>query len=427
MKKVILILLVILIKSQSIADEWLLIPESDIFNEDIRIYQIQSDSTGNVYILFSSNDKRYISFMKSNKWYSTMIPDSSKPISPHMAIDGNGIVWITTFKNGLYKFDQGEVTRVFESDSSSNEYWNLENIAVDSKNHLLIPSSSGIYYYDGEKTVFYKSTDYNIDIGDFKGAINYISMSRTDELWLGYYPGISKFTLDDWIIYTPENSDVPYEDNEQLVFDNYNNLWFQSMQGFASLPKMCLMKFDGENFINYNDSIGIKSFGAMDYDRYSNDLWFLAELKDERIFLRKYNLKAREITDYDTLNSSLPNLKIYMTHCDINGNKWFAIMDFGLAVYNENGVYIDVDELKGPADHLIKLYPNPATDYVRIENTRGENICIYDVLGRACPVRKISENAEGVTLDTGALEPGTYFITVQGKEGVQAVPLVVVR
>ncbi len=92
-----------------------------------------------------------------------------------------------------------------------------------------------------------------------------------------------------------------------------------------------------------------------------------------------------------------------------------------ILMYDMNSTGVDDDNEKDK----LNIYPNPATDYVRIENTRGKEICIYDVLGRQYPVRKVSENAGGVTLDTGTLEPGTYFITVQGKAGVQAVPVVV--
>ncbi len=107
----------------------------------------------------------------------------------------------------------------------------------------------------------------------------------------------------------------------------------------------------------------------------------------------------------------------------ISPKRLLVTCDSRILMYDMNSTGVDDDNEKDK----LNIYPNPATDYVRIENTQAKEIYIYDVLGRQYPVKKVSENAGGVTLDTGTLEPGTYFITVQGKTSVQAVPLVVVR
>ncbi|WP_271783762.1 carbohydrate-binding protein [Aquimarina algiphila] len=74
--------------------------------------------------------------------------------------------------------------------------------------------------------------------------------------------------------------------------------------------------------------------------------------------------------------------------------------------------YLEVEDIK------IKVFPNPAKDFITISGVNsGESIIVYDLFGNTLK-KQVSKNQEE-SLDVSKLKPGLYIVTIPGKDRVQ--------
>ncbi len=72
-----------------------------------------------------------------------------------------------------------------------------------------------------------------------------------------------------------------------------------------------------------------------------------------------------------------------------------------------------VEELMGD---LVRVYPNPATNLVTIENAQGFELTLYSAQGRLILTQQITSNHE--QLDVSGLVDGVYLVRMKGERGV---------
>ena len=127
---------------------------------------------------------------------------------------------------------------------------------------------------------------------------------------------------------------------------------------------------------------------------------------------------------------------------DIDGNEYMAVTDdalgtagmIGMGSYNDIALFDDFVEGGGGtgmhnemAGIGVRIYPNPATDALFVEaDRRIQSLVITNIAGQECMVLNALEN--GVTeINTSALEPGVYFMTVRGFKGEQGTNRFIIR
>jgi len=92
-----------------------------------------------------------------------------------------------------------------------------------------------------------------------------------------------------------------------------------------------------------------------------------------------------------------------------------AFISFGLTTgaYKYNGTILGVDDLKISSNDFLKLYPNPAKNFMSFDVLVGENITvtILDVLGNV--VLKEGYSASNNTINVSGLSNGIYTIALQ--------------
>ncbi len=64
-----------------------------------------------------------------------------------------------------------------------------------------------------------------------------------------------------------------------------------------------------------------------------------------------------------------------------------------------------------------KVYPNPARDFVNIENANNSTISIYNMMGQL--VRKVESTSEILQINTSDFNSGIYMIKIQNGESIQ--------
>jgi hypothetical protein len=108
-----------------------------------------------------------------------------------------------------------------------------------------------------------------------------------------------------------------------------------------------------------------------------------------------------------------------------NGTSSMAVTSTLLPMYNDSAICADVDitSLKEQLILNATIYPNPASNLVRIESDRTiKEIEIIENTGR----KVFSEefNANSATLDIEKLKPGIYFLLIKGADGTNGRKLI---
>jgi hypothetical protein len=125
----------------------------------------------------------------------------------------------------------------------------------------------------------------------------------------------------------------------------------------------------------------------------------LAELKTESFYTTQSNWNDNDVWNFDEVwdiceSKTLPWLRWQNIDCDN-----LSIVDNTVEVH-------------------IKVYPNPTTGELRIENYESAmgNIQIFDLMGRVQKVES-KKTATEITLDISHLSSGVYFLKVETASG----------
>lgn len=86
-----------------------------------------------------------------------------------------------------------------------------------------------------------------------------------------------------------------------------------------------------------------------------------------------------------------------------------VLYSLGLAVYVEESTSVD------ETVELVTVYPNPASDRVRVAADGMQSISIYDLSGRI--VREVKVSDDAVSVDLSGLNAGLYFLSVVTEQG----------
>ena len=87
-----------------------------------------------------------------------------------------------------------------------------------------------------------------------------------------------------------------------------------------------------------------------------------------------------------------------------------------------DGELLNITEVSSKA----KVYPNPASDQVRVESATGiESVKVYNVLGTL--VEMVPANGKSVNVNTANYSNGVYFFSIRQSDGTVSNQRVVVN
>jgi hypothetical protein len=93
---------------------------------------------------------------------------------------------------------------------------------------------------------------------------------------------------------------------------------------------------------------------------------------------------------------------------------------------NANAVHTSVD-LKIPSGKSVKIYPNPASDFVNIDcgQTGSLQIQLFDLSGNK--LKSLHSINGNTTINVKDLKPGSYFVTVEHAGIIESHSLIIIR
>lgn len=130
---------------------------------------------------------------------------------------------------------------------------------------------------------------------------------------------------------------------------------------------------------------------------------------DSTIFTTTVSLSAVKLQ-----SQALPKMAVWIQ--DTTSKAVYSVADFDVPIATSNSLQ--------SFSPNVSLYPNPASDVVLITGVEeGQRIVLMDVVGkklREIPIAPTSGNV--LRLDVASLQRGSYFISVQAKEGQLSTP-----
>ena len=150
--------------------------------------------------------------------------------------------------------------------------------------------------------------------------------------------------------------------------------------------------------------------------------------RDETVYLNSsynnlrvvefFTLSSNQSLNFTTIGGNYHAYDQLLATGDVVGNDgktdFVMISDWGqIIIFANNGTITEITEQK--SDLGLSIYPNPTTEYINIQiNESGEYNCVIsDVSGRIVLQQKY--NGQEFTIDVSNMNPGMYFLTINGK------------
>jgi ligand-binding sensor domain-containing protein len=316
------------------------------------------DNDGKIYTAHYNG----VSLFINNSWVRLNIPPHNLFGSFHindMCFDEGNNLWIASYP-GLIKFDGTDATYFSPYLNNFPEY-EVRCLDIDMNGNIIAGVNDGIVIQNGNGwiTRIIPDPPYS-DLKVWDIAV------KNNDLWLGTSSGLVKYDGSEWVIFHPENSPMPDYSVRALDFDSNDNLWFTN--GFNNLAK-----YDGQNF--------------------------------------------EIITYFESGMLGGPHNRLRI---DNHNNIWFGGYNCAITVYNENGIYLNAEEIdaKQPAQDIISLvYPNPTSGEINIsykipDNQSEWTLLITNLQGKRIDCLKLYKNETMLTYDASKLSSGMYLISI---------------
>jgi ligand-binding sensor domain-containing protein len=164
-----------------------------------------------------------------------------------IAFDKLGNAWMGTFKQGLIKYNAGEVTVYHAGNSTLSDTSVIHDVAIDSKNNVWI-GCDGLMKFDGNTFTHYHSANTPMP----EDYVSAIAIDAKDNVWFSssrfQKGGVVKYDGANWTVYTPDNSDLPANFVRSIAIGKNDEVWLALNE---VVNHAFLAKISGDNWTVY--------------------------------------------------------------------------------------------------------------------------------------------------------------------------------
>ncbi len=250
--------------------------------------------------------------------------------------DDNGIIWISTYY-GLNEFNPEEPNKGFKkyfagnNSINNNLIWEIRLSSIDKK-RLWICNAGGLNFIDvNSKKISSinfpeeKSIQFSGSVGDVVESIE----NDKEILYIGTYGGIVRYDLNSGksIRYTQQKDNpkgIISNQINQLILDNSGVLWLATEYGISSLS------------VRYNFLLPTNLSSQTKLKVFNKDIKAIAKYDKENVLVGTesglYKLNLKEFNETEI--TKLAELNIWSLYKDDNDNLWVGTYGQGLYNYN---------------------------------------------------------------------------------------------
>jgi len=381
-------------------------------NSGIICSSVRSIVTASNSLIADDLDNVYIS-NNGNDWIK-ITPDVNKELFGSMASMGDTVFLSVEYDTPSRPYDQPFI--LYSTDNGNT--WKELNNPVP----FVRDDPYGIYCYENRLYAFEDELMYFTD----NFGTTWTELSLPNEYCNYFY---------DFLIY----NSTPFAaacGNAELVKLNENGDWILSNTGlpndrslsglaycegalfaYVDVYGMYVSKDNGNTWNQANNGLNIKyGYGIRSFVPYGESLFITTE--NGIFYTDDYGQKWHPINS-GLVNKNLDAIAIF--------NDTLFIGTYGNGIWKcaVNKIPLSVPDIK-PIDEPIYVYPNPASEYIRISNARGKGpleISIFDLAGRKILSKKIDYNE----LNISELKAGTYIVSVLADEHQTSCKFVIIR
>lgn len=189
-------------------------------------------------------------------------------MNDHIAIDNNGIVWLTT-DEGFVKFNGNKFTNTEQNITDKGKFFSYSALDSDNNGTKWVNSTKGIYSYDDKIWTKYDSKDIGID-----NAYEIVNNQKTGEVFFCSEKGLVIFKDGKWS--TLDQSKIKELTSNRISFakrDNKSRLWIGTYNGSIMVDE----NGKATNFQESNTILKGKAITSMDEDENGNLYFTLYE------------------------------------------------------------------------------------------------------------------------------------------------------
>ena len=223
-----------------------------------RVQQFAINSNDNFWMIVAESPYENVVFFDGATWEM----DTTVPISQfkQIVIDNSDNVWISTWGEGLAKYDGSNWT-VYDNTNSDlpNNY--IQYMTTDKDGNIILNCMNGpmqeshLVKYDGTTWTTYTTTDSEFILAD--EDMGKIEVDKDSNVYFSYRTeqnlGFIMYNGTTWTSFNAENSDLPSSNITDIAADALGNLWISSYSWVIGEGGIWhLSKFDGESFFNYD-------------------------------------------------------------------------------------------------------------------------------------------------------------------------------
>ncbi|MCH8305801.1 MAG: T9SS type A sorting domain-containing protein [Candidatus Marinimicrobia bacterium] len=365
------------------------------------------------------------------KW--TVYNNENSPLGIHqiksILIGPDGSKWIGKHRRGLIKYDD-ESWVVYDTSNSNIPHNNVRSMVFDLIGNIWLATDKGIARFDGINWSVYDTSNSDLP-SDF---INSIDIDQNEAIWVCSGNDVVKYDGVEWTVFNNQNSELPNGRCDFLYIDQQNNVWI-------SINSSGLAKYDGFTW---------EVFDTLNSPIPSNNIHYITSDIDDKLWIgtepdwdgSKYiggGLASYDGISWSLLNSSvseLPNDNVFFITFDEYDNIWIGT-EYGLSVYNENGI-VSAKEEKNyiilKTENLKQNYPNPFNPVTNISYSIPRDskvsLIIYNLRGQKVAQLVNSNERAGnykVTWNASDVSSGIYFYRLQAGDYIKTRKMVYLK
>jgi len=383
-----------LYKVASNSYEQTLLSDNPIFLNNSKRFAAASDNS--MYVLEHQYTRSLSRFHPAEGWSQVDIPEE---------IDGANIFPRTIAVNAEDHIILAASSQLAKYDGAN---WSLvSNFPLDVCHLISTPTDEGKYYVANfSEIAFFDGSNWSI-LGppftqgspNLPNEIKTIATAPNGDLWVSRkYDFLRYDSNNQWTVFDENDTNVITSSAAIVIdFEEDGTVW-------TTAAGDGILRFDGANWTNFDDDLGVAGCRQLTVMP-NGDIW-AATFEG----LAKFNGSSWDLWTED--NCELRGNHVLQVNHSTDGTLWINMDIEGIQLFNNNAFSSGVFENNSSQ---LTLSPNPATDFIFIENFISKNVR-YQILNTIGQVVKAGISQNGM-VNIASLSGGFYFITTKTEDG----------